>query len=966
MQVGSKIGRYQVRGKIGEGGMGEVYLADDIGLGRKVALKILSSQVAGDNDRLRRFEQEAKAASALNHPNILTVYEFSEVDGIYYLATEFVEGRTLRSVISAHEFDFRTTLKVAEQTAFALDAAHTAGIVHRDIKPENIMLRADGIVKVLDFGLAKLLDRVEIHPEDETRQLLTTAAGHIVGTATYMSPEQARGRSDLDARTDIWSLGVVIYEMCARKPPFTGETVSDLIASVLKSEAVPLLEVTDEFPAELDRIVTKALKKDREERYQVIKDLALDIRSIRKQIEYSVEFGRPVRTASGIAETQTTGAVVNESRRGGRLWTGFAIGSVLLLCLIGIVALKYFDQSRLGGATLDVALLKTTEVINWASQPGEVYAAGAFSPDGKMVAFSSTRSGSKQLWIKQVAAGEAVQVTQGEFIGDNPIWSPNGDELAFLSDRGGKAGFWRTPTLGGSPRLIANVDDGAAILCHWSKDGAIYFESNSALFAVNADGGEIRKLADLGSAEFGVRSIDISDDNQRAAYVTNEGQRWNLWVRDINRPDALSILSSETEIRNLIWHSDNQRILFSSPLNSTFQIFVTDLSGAEPKQISFSERDSFALDVSPDGSKVLFGSAKEESDIWGVGIDDGKEFTVASDIDAELWPNVSPDGQTIIFQATKGLSQGNNLFSSRIVSKSPRGTESPVEIVKEGSIPIFSPNGQWIAFVKLSGNKYTIATTRVTGGEMGKVSASEIVSPSYSLLPYLRVQVSDFSWSPDSDRLAFVSRRNGQHNIWMAASDGSPETQVTENADAKLYFHSPMWSADGKRLAFTSRTADAAGKSTYSVWIADVQTREIKRVSDRDESVRLLGWNAESNGLFLATTAFQETGTSYTNVAVNRLSLGNGAVQEIRNLADAYPKNTFLSANKKFVAYTAHREGRDNVWILPLAGGAERKLTSNNDARLYFSSLALSPNNDAIYYGKQSRYSILSTITNFK
>src|SRR5437660_9295611 len=211
--AGTKLGRYEIRSKIGEGGMGEVYLAQDTKLDRKVALKILPADVAAHSDRMKRFVQEAKAASALNHPNIITIYEIDEADSINFIATEFIDGETLRErMVNTSPMKLSEILDVASQTASALVAAHAVNIVHRDIKPENIMLRRDGIVKVLDFGLVKLMDQAEMGAEDPTRQLVKTDAGIVMGTVAYMSPEQARGLQ-IDARTDIWSLGVVLYEM---------------------------------------------------------------------------------------------------------------------------------------------------------------------------------------------------------------------------------------------------------------------------------------------------------------------------------------------------------------------------------------------------------------------------------------------------------------------------------------------------------------------------------------------------------------------------------------------------------------------------------------------------------------------------------------------------------------------------------------------------------------------------------
>jgi len=306
LPIGTKLGRYEIRSKIGEGGMGEVYLAEDTRLGRKVAVKVLAEALTQNRDRLSRFDQEAHAASALNHPNIVTIYEMGDEDGRHFIATEFIDGVTLKKHLRSGPMGFAEVLNIAIQIAGALEEAHAAGIIHRDIKPENIMVRRNGHVKMLDFGLAKLtedLSTAEPDTEAVTRARVRTDAGVVLGTSQYMSPEQARGHP-VDARTDIWSFGVVLYEMIAGRPPFTGDTKTDVIVAIAKKEPQPIVRFAPDVPPEFEWIVMKALRKDATERYQTIRGVESDLKKLKQRYEFQSELERTM-ASEGIASSLT-------------------------------------------------------------------------------------------------------------------------------------------------------------------------------------------------------------------------------------------------------------------------------------------------------------------------------------------------------------------------------------------------------------------------------------------------------------------------------------------------------------------------------------------------------------------------------------------------------------------------------------------------------------------------------------
>ncbi|HSK74524.1 MAG TPA: protein kinase [Pyrinomonadaceae bacterium] len=964
------ISHYKILKPLGKGGMGEVFLAQDAKLERLIALKILPADLSEDETRVQRFIREAKAVSALNHPNILTIYEIGDFQNSRFIATEYIEGETLRQRQRGEPLDLRQILDIAAQIAAALVAAHSAGIVHRDIKPENIMIRSDGLVKVLDFGLAKLTEKQASTEELEapTRKLDLTNPGVIMGTASYMSPEQIRGRADIDARTDIWSLGVVIFEMLTGRVPFTGESVGDVIASILKTETPHLSECVEDCPGELERIVTKSLQKDREERYQVIKDLALDLKSLRRELEFSAEFNR----VTDRGEQKLTVEIPRNLTTVAETAKKFSFNPAFLILLLAALLFGggwwFFGGMNKSSETPQAVVLKPVEVVSWAGAPGEIYSVGSFSPDGKMIAFTSTKSGTKNIWIKQTASGEAIQITKDEFKNESPIWSPDGERLAFFSVRGKQASIWQMPVFGGSPKLLAELEDGSSVLRFWSKNDLIYYESKGNIFAIEVNSAQTKQVTDFDSKAVKTEFISLSQDEKQVAYRTVEGEVWNLWAKNLADNAPKKLVSTAAEIKNTVWHPDNKRILYSSPVDGVFQIFVTDIGSASPKQLTFGESDCLVLDVSSDGTRILYGSAKEESDIWGVNLKDSKEFIVASDLNSELWAAPAPDGKTIAYQSIKNLSQGNKLFNGKILTKTLNSDESPTELVSNGFLPVFSPDGQQIAFMRIIGDKHQISTIKAAGGGQRDLTAGEVVPINYTLLPYNRIQTNYISWSSDSAKIAYISKRSGQFNIWLTNADGSNDVQLTSNNDSNLYLYCPLWSSNGKQIAFTSKTAkrETDGRITFSVLVIDTETKDSKLLMQEKSFMRLVGWSADSNELILASVAGGETVGLQPEVSLLQVEIETGKSREISKLKDTYLYNIHLSPDKKNIAFAAHREGNDNIWLMPAAGGEAKKLTANNDSRLYFSSLAWSPDSNSIFFGKQSRYSLLSMLTNFK
>ncbi len=965
---GTRLGPYEIKSHIGTGGMGDVYLAEDTRLGRKIALKLLPADLTDNKGRLKRFEQEARAASALNHPNILTIHEIGNSDGNHFIATEFIDGQTLRQHLIVEQLTFGEAIEIAVQIASALEAAHAAGIVHRDIKPENIMLRRDAIVKVLDFGLAKLGEQRDglgfSDPDAQTVQLIRTHPGAVLGTIDYMSPEQARGQP-VDQRTDIWSLGVVLYEMVLGHRPFRGETPSDVLAAILTTEPAALQSQSG-VPDELQRIVKKTLRSRRDERYQTIKELLVDLKNLKNDLQFAEKLNRATGESSYVSTGQIP-TVPSSAFTVQRFSLRHALIALPVLALV--IGSIWWFLGRRGTAIVSPSSLNSVEVVSWKSTPGELYSTGTFSPDGKMIAFVSTQSGTKNIWVKQTTAGEAVQVTKDDYRYDSPIWSPDGDQLAFFSTRGDQNGIWRMPAFGGTPQLIKALPERGGKPIYWSKKDTIYYEFKQNLFALDLKSGGVNQLTKLDPVRVNPYSLNISPDEERIAYVriAEDGSN-NLWLQPAQGGAAVKVTHGSLELRNTVWHPDSKRILYSGNVNGTYQVFVVDADGNRPVQITLGEKDSFVLDVSRDGSRILYGSTKEESDIWGMDLPRGEEFAFASDISSELWPNVSPDGKNIAFQSVKNLSQGDKISSGAILSKTVDSTAAPFQLAASGSLPVWAPDGKQLAFLRFLGDTFNLWTVRATGGEERQVTTAGVNSVDYSLLPYNRVQASDFSWSPKSSTIAYCSAKSGKQNVWTVSADGSNDTQITANDDPNLFVYCPLWSSDGSRIAYSSSpdVIPAGGKLIYNVSVIDTETKSSRVIFESESFLRLLGWSPDEKSLVLARLEGKARTGSPTEVSLIQVSLETGEQRSIADLELAYLYNIHLSADRGTIAFTAHRDGKDNLWVVPVTRGEARRLTNNSDPKLYFSSLSWSPHGNTIYFGKQSRHSLLSMITNFK
>jgi serine/threonine protein kinase len=970
LDPGAFISHYRIVSPIGAGGMGEVYLAEDTKLGRHVALKVLLPEVSGDKDRVRRFIQEAKAASALNHPNILTVYEIGNFDGSEYIAAEFIKGTTLREKMRAERLRLLDALEIALQTTAALDAAHQTGIVHRDLKPENIMIRDDHLVKVLDFGLAKLVP-TETRSVMTTLPQLNTQPGVLIGTVAYMSPEQARGRP-IDPRSDIFSFGIVLFELFAGRRPFDGESHLDLISSILKDEAPLLRQVAPDMPRELERIVEKTLRKDREHRYQHVRDLHIDLEDLRDEIKFESKLNKSVHptTTSSVHATQPSNlrsAFATGLSKTRRFTLLHALIFLLLLAASGAAAIWYFAPST------DIAAgprsRKTAELATWSSAPGELFGTAGFSPDGKMIAFASTRSGTKAIWVTQSTSSGGIQVTNDQFSNTEPIWSPKGDELAYLSRRPAADGtiatsIWRVPALGGTPRAVAPVSDGSIELRRWTPGGKIYYQLSGDLYAIDIQSGTSQKITSLEAVR--PRWVSIADDEKSVLYAVSGDDSWAFFLSDTSASKNVEVGKGTGRLEGgVAWSPSKNRIFFSTASGQAAQVMALDTASGRAEAVAAPEMNSSVADVSPDGRSIVLGSSKEESNLWRVNVADGRESPIARDLDSKLWPAVSPDNSRVAFQSIRGLSAGNKLLTGSIVAKSLAAgsdADQPALIAPAGFLPEWSSDGSQLAYLKVVDGVWTLFIVDASGGAERRLASFGGRAEGYSVSPYNLTQAQAFAWSPSEKRIAFAAERNGVTNLYAVSTTDGTESPLTANSDASVTMNCPVWSRDGKKIAFSYQMPpkEQGGRKTRGIRVLDLQSGSVANVIESTRVIRLVGWAAD--GSLVAAEADKDNSGLPAQTNLIRFPAG-GAETPVAALKNIYFYNIALSDDGKQIAYAAREENLDDIWTLPFTGAAPRKLTKNNDTGQFFSRLDWLRDGSAIVFGKQTRFSLLSLMS---
>lgn len=815
--LGRTIGPYRVVALLGMGGMGEVYVAEDERLGRRVALKLLPPEFTHNAERIHRFEREARTASALNHPNIVTIYDVGQSDGTYFIATELVEGQTLRDLMLAGHPDLKVSLNMIGQIADALAAAHAAGVVHRDVKPENIMVRPDGYVKVLDFGLAKLTERETSQRDIDNSTLIQhTETGAVMGTAAYMSPEQALGQ-ELDHRTDIFSLGVVSYELASGKHPFRGPTAAATFAALLNREPPPLAESNPEISPDLERIIGRALEKDRELRYQTASDFHSDLKRWQRAQESS---------------PKTSSFVNLRAQRLARLSRARVTETVVAAIALVVIAAFVFVAMRRLRPQPTTEPVKNLSFTQLTDQSGAEFFP-SLSPDGKSVVYASKASGNWDLFEQRIGGKNLRNLTADTKADDTqPAYSPDGERIAFRSEREG-GGLFEMGATGESVKRLTDFGYHPA----WSPNGhEIAFSTHniedpndrslerSDIWIVDASSGAKRQLT--GEWVGDAAQPQWSPSGARIAYWSRRkgGQR-DLWTIAATGGTPLAVTDDVDFDWNPVWSPDGKYLYFSSDRGGQMNLWrvpIEEQTGkvtGPPEPLTTPSPYAEHLSFSRDGRRAVYVSQISSKHILKAEFNpDTAALTTAPVAVTEgskhtAQPNLSPDGQFFVY-STQGDKQ-EDLF---IIDKD--GASPPRQLTDDhfkDRHPRWSPDGNRIVFYSDRGGTYEAWTINRDGSGLRQMTFNNGLTVIYSF------------WSPDGSRLAYNLR---DESCWIIEADKPWAEQtpqrVPDPPDNTGLFRAFSWSPDGRKLAgWINSPADKVGIMLYTF-----ETKNFERITN--------------------------------------------------------------------------------------------------------------------------------------
>jgi Tol biopolymer transport system component/serine/threonine protein kinase len=901
--VGRTLGHYRIVSRLGGGGMGEVFLAEDTQLGRRVAVKILPHRLTSDSSLVARFRQEARAASALNHANIVTIYEVGESEGTHFIATEYVEGMTLRERMSRTALTVGETLDIAAQIAAALSKAHSAGVVHRDIKPENVMVDDEGHAKVLDFGIAKLVEQTrESATEAPTVLKVETSPGAVMGTAHYMSPEQARALRDVDARTDVWSLGVVLYEMLAGRLPFEGETPSDVIVAILNKEPLSLARFNREVSEALELAVEKALEKNRDERYQTVKEMASDLRRIRQRFESGASSPRfDDQTDAGAAERATSlmgGAPGTDGARPDETTAVHTTSSaeyivtelkrhkrgivIALVALAAVAAGLWFALYKYSGrekpASPPIFQNVQQARITTSGRAGECN----ISPDGRYIVYKEMADdGNESLWIRQTETGNTLQIVPPAKVTiHGTTFSPDGDFVYYVfHDRTGDTrSLYRVPSIGGETKKM---------------------------------------LADVGG---NAGSVSISPDGRRAAFVRSEMQiRTSLVVANLDGTGERAIATGDDlrwfEEDGPAWSPDGRIIACQAGMAAgddiSYSLVGVDVENGAVKELSPKRWNNIGRAVwMPDGRAVLLLAFDVDNwQLWRVSLPGGDAAPITNFLNGsgQTSLGVTADGRKVVTVALDTVSQVWTMPANGDTSRAKQITSGAGQDGHRGLA--WTPDGR-IVFSSRDGGQSDMWIMNADGSNRRRLTsdANKDLSPAVA---------------PDGRYVVFETNRTKSNltEIWRMDLDGGNLKQLTRSGTEQ-----PHVSPDGRWVVFQSW-----GERGLSLGKVSIDGGEPVRLTDYLSSDPVFS----PDGNWIAFSYYDDKVTPKRSRNAIIPAAGGTRTDKLFDRPNFRYQHVQWVPDGRNLSYIGAPAVPSNIWLQPVAGGEPRKLTDFKSDSIY-------------------------------
>ena len=942
MIEGTRLGRYEIRSQIGAGGMGKVYLAEDTQLSRRVALKLLPTETVSDEHARKRLVREARAAASLDHPNICSIYEVGEEDGRTFIAMQYVEGETLDARMKRKPLELKESLTIATQVADALSEAHAHGIIHRDIKPSNIIITARGQAKVMDFGLAKLIQHSEaVQSEAETEALLSTP-GAIIGTLPYMSPEQVRGEA-LEGRSDIFSFGVVLYEMISGRQPFTRESIVTSASAILTHEPPPLARYSRKVPEMLEWIVTKALRKDRDERYQTAKELLIDLRNLKQRLEFEAELERSTPPELPSAELRSTARplagrlgwlaetlkhepldtadtklthpassaeyMVGEIKRHKKGVAVAIVALTLAIIFVAVVTYRFLSLSRNQTAKTPTPLqaMKLSRLTSTGAADQ-----AAISPDGKYVVHVASESGRQNLRVRQTNTTSDVQIVPPadvQYLG--LTFSRDGDYIYFVATEKDSpaSNLYQVATLGGAPR---------------------------------------RLIADVGSA------VTFSPDGQRLAFIRdfpNEGEKAIIMANASGGSERkLAVRKLPNFFRSVSWSPDGKSIACGAgsfvPSYNTYVVTVSVEDGREKQIGAQSWGFMGAVAWLPDGSGLILEASEQGSasfdanQIWFLSYPDGEARRVTNDLNNYNGVSLTTNSNRLVTVQSDTVSNiwlvpgGDAGRATQLTSGAGR---------RDGRLGLaWTPDGRIVYVSNASGSDDVWIMDR-DGSNQNQLTANSHMNGH----PFV---------SPDGRYILFISDRAGTPNVWRMDADGGNAKQLTSGSGEI----SPQCSPDGKWVTYT-----LLGSGKPTLWRVSIDGGAPQQLSDRYTALPAISPDGKS----IACVYRDEQPNSPLKLAI--FPFEGGKPTQIFDVGISAAGNTLSleppvswTPDGRALTYVVTAAGVSNIWSRPLTAGQARPLTNFKSERIFW--FDQSRDGKQLVVARGTRTSDVVLISNFR